>query len=414
MEAKLREALNKCSRCGTCQAKCPLYQVDGREIMVARSKMELLDRVFRGELQWDPSLESLFSLCLQCGACSDNCPNGVSPHKLIAEAKETLVEEGYIHPVKKGIFRHLLPYRGRMDFVTKLLYLYQHFGVRKVVRASHILKGLHLDGVERLVPESAGGRLKNKRPQRGKGLKVAYFTGCMTNLFFHDIGEAVIALLESEGVEVVVPPQYCCGMPALYNGDRKQASVMAAKNVKAFDGDYDYIITDCASCLSALKQYETMAPNGLGLAIKAIDFSHFLIEVLDYHPQVAGTAGIPVTYHDPCHLKRQYGGRETPRELLHRLQPAYTFVEANDDSCCGSAGSFNVTHYDLSQKVGARKAAALTATGAKIITTSCPACLMQIRHMLSDRDDIRVMHIARLCYEAVRDGGKGFAAVKNE
>ncbi len=404
METKLREALNKCSRCGTCQAKCPLYQTDGREIVVARSKMELLDRVFRGEIQWNDSLENLFSLCLQCGACSDNCPNGVEPHRLIAEARFKLVEEGYISPLKQGIFRHLLPHRGRMDLAAKMLHLYQHFGVRKVLRGSGLLRGLNLDKLEGLLPESAGGPLTNTSKHGGDGLKIAYFMGCMTNLFFHETGEAVISILESQGAKVVIPPQYCCGMPALFSGDATHAKILVEKNIKAFSGDYDYIITDCASCLSALKQYGEISAGGSGMAAKAMDFSHLLVDVLDFHPKVLGTKGVPVTYHDPCHLKRQTRGREAPRTLLERLSPAYTYVEAADDGCCGSAGSFYLSHYDLAKKVGERKGEALARTGAKVIATSCPSCLMQLRHVMEkDTRDFQVEHIATLCYRAMTE-----------
>ncbi len=314
------------------------------------------------------------------------------------------MEAGHISPIKSGIFRHLLPYRGRMDLAAKMLYLYQHFGVQKLLRMSGVLHGLRLDKMDRLLPDSAGSALKKTEPSGKKQIKVAYFMGCMTNLFFHETGEAVIALLEENGAEVVIPPQFCCGMPALFSGDMAQAKRLAEKNIAAFTGDYDYIVTDCASCLGALKRYGEFGLEGEKIAAKAIDFSHLLVDILGFQPQIAKAQPIPVTYHDPCHLKRQIRGREAPRLLLQRLSPLYEYVEADHDVCCGAAGSFNLGHYDLARKVGDQKVAALAKTGAKVITTSCPACLMQLRHIVGEQHlDIEVEHIALLCYRALRE-----------
>ncbi len=406
MKDEWKASLKQCSRCGTCQAYCPLYQADGREIMVARGKMELLDRVCRGELSWSKSgghgasLDGLFSLCLQCGACSANCPNGVEPHKLIAAARQELAAAGHLSPLKKGVFRHLLPHRGRMEIGAKLLYLYQRGGAQKILRAGGLWRALGLAGPESLLPASAGSAFR-RGGTGGKGPKVAYFMGCMTSLFFHETGQALWSVLESLGVAVAAPAQFCCGMPARFSGAGREAERLAKKNIAAFR-DADFIVTDCASCLGALKEYGDYGPGGAEIAAKALDFSDLLVNRLDFRAAIAKNGEIPVTYHDPCHLKWLPGGREAPRELIKRLAPAYRYREAGDDVCCGAAGSFSFSHYELAKKVGDRKGEALVKTGAALAVTSCPACLIQLRHILKDREAApKAAHIAVICADAM-------------
>ena len=129
-----------------------------------------------------------------------------------------------------------------------------------------------------------------------------------------------------------------------------------------------------------------------------MDISRFLIEVLDVHfdAQAAGKP-IKVTYHDPCHLKRTPSGKTYPRELLKRMAPKYEFVEMEfADSCCGAAGSFNIAHYPISQKIGAKKFKAAKESGADIVATACPSCLMQIAGGLREEKHMQVKHIAEL------------------
>ena len=96
-----------------------------------------------------------------------------------------------------------------------------------------------------------------------------------------------------------------------------------------------------------------------------------------------------VAYHDPCHLSRGQGIRREPRELL-RSVPWIEFIEMRDaDRCCGGGGSFCVTHYDVAKRIGARKADAVRDADVDLLATECPACVMQLRDMLS-RAGVRV------------------------
>ncbi|ATW27920.1 (Fe-S)-binding protein [Candidatus Formimonas warabiya] len=406
MDEKYLDNLKKCSRCGGCQAHCPLFSATGREPYVARGKVELLDHVRSGNLQWNDKLAEIFSTCLLCGSCAENCPNGVQADRLVMMCRKELVADRGLPIIKKNIFQHLLKYNGRLNAMGILLYLYQKTGVQKLVRTSKVLELMPMDlaRIETLLPPVAGRSFRKTvpflNPVDHPRLRVAYFTGCVTNLISPHVGLSVLRVLQANQVEVVIPEQYCCGVPAFASGDFATGSFLGQANVREFSRyPVDYIVTDCASCLSTWLAYpEWLESQGADqLVPKIMDINRFLVEVLDIklNPQ---ELGIKVTYHDPCHLKRTTGGKSAPRELLKRLSPAYEFVEMGlADRCCGSAGSFNLSHYRLSQKVVAPKVKSIEESGAGLVASACPSCLMQLNHALRNNESpVQAKHVVEL------------------
>lgn len=405
------EVFKKCSRCGGCLAYCPLYLATNREQFVARGKVELMENVTLGNLNWNDRLADIFSTCLLCGTCTDNCPNKVEVEQLVLSARQDLVSARGLPIIKKNIFQHLLKHNGRLKTIGKLLAIYQKSGIQKLVRTTGILKALpgDLDKIERILPPISGISFREKvsfNPIKNPKLKVAYFTGCVTNLVNLQVGDSVLKVLEANNVEVLIPEQYCCGVPALASGEKQVAKFLAEENVKNFLGlDVDYIITDCATCLSTwLKYPEILEREDVNkLSRKVMDINRFLIEVLDIRLEPADL-GIKVTYHDPCHLKRLPQGKSAPRELLNRLNPSFERVEMDlADRCCGSAGSFNLTHYNLSQKVAQPKVEAILKSGAQVVTSSCPSCIMQLNHALKEAgSSIAVKHTVELAAQCLQ------------
>jgi glycolate oxidase iron-sulfur subunit len=138
------------------------------------------------------------------------------------------------------------------------------------------------------------------------------------------------------------------------------------------------------------------------LGEKTRDVAEFLIDccgIDDIGVKPAGSETI--TYHDPCHLKNSLGITRQPRTLIRAA--GCSFIEMNEaGTCCGCGGSFNVAHYELSKKIGNRKADNIVASGAGTVATSCPACMMQMTDMLSRRDKgIRVRHVVELYADSI-------------
>jgi len=404
-------SLDKCSRCGGCQAHCPIFYETVQEPFVARGKIELWDNLRQGKVVWTDKLADIFSMCLMCGACTENCPNGVQGDKLVMMARKELVEDGRLHFIKKNIFQHLLKYNGRLNTLGKSLYLYQKTGLQKILRGSKLLEILPMDlaEIETILPDFARGPFRNKVPYRNKvenpRLKVAYFTGCMTNLVNHQVGHSILKIMSAYGVETIIPEQFCCGVPAFASGDFATGKNLGMRNIKAFTvEEVDYIIFDCASCLSTWLEYPELleSEEAAKLSKKLMDVNRFLVEVLDIK-LITREKGIKVTYHDPCHLKRTKNGRTAPRELLKRLSPEYEYFEMGlADRCCGSAGSFNISHYRLSQQVAGHKVRSIVESGAKVLATSCPSCMMQISHALkNENSNVAVKHLVELAAENI-------------
>jgi len=240
-------------------------------------------------------------------------------------------------------------------------------------------------------------------------MSVGYFTGCMTEYVFPELGKHIINFLARNGVEVVVPEaQGCCGAPVyLGAGDFDTGRKLADTNAKAFT-DVDYVITDCASCASAIKDYKKFLADSpqreeaygkFGDKVK--DISEFLVDVLKlpataYQP-AAGIKGKKITWHDPCHLNRHLGVKSQPRQIINAI-PGVEYVEMpNADRCCGMAGTFSIYYYDLSKKIADKKMESIKATGADIVVTGCPGCQIQlIDNTIRHKMPVKVMHIMEL------------------
>jgi glycolate oxidase iron-sulfur subunit len=360
---------------------------------VARGKVRLVRELIDGNLTVSPRLKEIMGLCLNCKACVANCPPLVHTDRLVLAARAHIAEkDGLPFPVKSAL-RDFLPRNTMQGLVSKMFYLYQASGIQKLVRTSGLLHAISSDVAhkESLMPtfarRSFRSMLSGIPQKKGGKIRVAYFLSCMTNMVNPALGKAVIDVLERHGCEVVIPPDVqCCGTPHWAYGDKEMAEKLAAHNVKVLmESGAEVIVADCATCGSALKEYGELVPGAVDFAKKVRDVSEFLINTIGVK---AGNKPIEaiVTYHDSCHLNRGQGVKEQPREILKAI-PGLIFQEMEEaDRCCGSAGSFSMTHYDLSQRILDRKLNNAATVKADIIATGCPACRMQIEHGIARRN----------------------------
>jgi glycolate oxidase iron-sulfur subunit len=276
-----------------------------------------------------------------------------------------------------------------------------------------VLSGL---GKGRRIPEIAPQFLRQILPERnlppeGTAVKVkaGYFSGCMTDYVFPELGRKVVSFLTRNGVEVSLPRQQgCCGAPVyLGAGDFATGRKLADANAEAFK-DLDYVIVDCATCGSAIRDYPKFLADTparmkaySALAAKVVHISSFLVDILRLpssayrlEPQYQGKT---VTWHDPCHLSRYLGVKVQPRVILRSL-PGITYVEMNEaDRCCGMAGGFSLHHYELSKKIADRKVNNIIASGADIVVSGCPGCEIQLLDSLARHNSkIEVRHLMEL------------------
>jgi glycolate oxidase iron-sulfur subunit len=231
----------------------------------------------------------------------------------------------------------------------------------------------------------------------------------MTDFVFPEVGKKIVNLLTKNGVEVVVPrEQGCCGAPVFLGaGDFDTGRKLADTNVKAFE-DFDYVVSDCATCGAAMKDYPKFLADTperkeayARFAAKIKDITEFLVDVLKLpssayrvSPEVKGKR---VTWHDPCHLSRHMGIRNQPRQILRSLPDIEYSEMPNADQCCGMAGTFSIYFYDLSKKIADKKLEGIDIVGADIVATDCPGCEIQlIDTAMRNAKPVRVMHIMEL------------------
>jgi Fe-S oxidoreductase len=213
----------------------------------------------------------------------------------------------------------------------------------------------------------------------------------------------VIEVLRKHGVTPDLPPQRCSGTPIDTYGHRRLAKEGARVNLNSLAG-YQTVITGCASCTLMLKDYpmlfagEPEQEAAEAMAKRVQHISEFVAKSTVHPPASFGQAGSKkVTYHSSCHL-RAAGVTKEPRQVLSAL-PGIEFVEMQDaDRCAGGAGTYLVKDYDTSQQIFDRKRRAIDQSGAEVVATSCPACMIQLKNGLRGKADVK--HIAQVLREA--------------
>jgi len=392
-----------CATCGKCNSVCPVYDVFQSEDMSSRGWFEIVTAPGYEYLNSKRVVEA----CVNCKSCRTICPAGVDVSDLIlqrrAEHPNKLAGAIFAWQGRPWLFEPFIKLLGRTQGLwdRPLPRRVMAQALAPLLRLLAPTAKLPADMVlPRLAPRLLRERHAELTEERGHHGTVAYFHGCAANYFQDGVGDAVIAVLRKNGIEPVLPRQRCSGTPIETYGHMDRVKACARFNVESLSR-YQTVVTGCASCTLALKD----APKWFSgeerkqveaVATKVKHISEFLA---NGGLKAAPTKPCPktVTYHSSCHL-RAAGVSKPPRDLLKRL-PGVTYVEMRDaDRCAGGAGTFIVKDYDTSQKIFERKRAAIRDSGAQIVATSCPACMIQLKNGL--RGEVEVRHIAELLREA--------------
>lgn len=412
------EDYTRCVHCGLCLNHCPTYRLWQLEADSPRGRIRQMILVNEGQLPLSSGFVDHIDKCLDCRSCETACPSGVEYGKLVEHARAR-IERDYQRPwftrkTRNFFLNKLLPYPGRMATVARLLRLYQRSGVQAIARRSGILRVLGLSDRERLLPKIDGefffGKLGKTFPSVGeRRARVAFFAGCIANVTFSKLNEATIRVLTANGCEVVVPDQqFCCGALAAHAGVRETARDLGRKNMAAFEREgIDAILTNAAGCGSTLKEYDHLFSAAEPEYAKAVAFREKVRDVTEFLARLGLSAklrplAMRVTYQDSCHLLHGQKVREAPRQLLRSI-PGIEFVELPySDICCGSAGIYNVTQTEASLELLAEKMKYAKETGARVIATANPGCLLQMRAGAGiHKTEQEVLHIVELLERAL-------------
>ena len=413
------DLLADCVHCGFCLTTCPTYQLWGIEADSPRGRIYLMNEGHTGEPMSD-SMVAHFDRCLGCMSCVTACPSGVKYDRLIEDTRAQVERRHSRSPrdraLRTAIFA-LFPYPRRLRLLRAPLRAYQSSGLQRLVARSGLLPRL---GPTLTTLESLAPRLRRIPPPprrvAARGTRravVGMLTGCVQSAFFPDVNAATVRVLAAEGCEVLIPPgQGCCGALSLHNGRRAEAQRFARRLIDTFESTgMDYFVVNAAGCGSSLKEYDDLLADDPAYAERAAAFAakvRDLAELLDALGPVARRHPLPVTvaYHDACHLAHAQGIRAQPRSLLRGI-PGLTVREiADPEICCGSAGIWNVLHPVPAAELGDRKAANVLATGASLLVTANPGCLMQVAAAVRRQGGrIALAHTAQVLDASIRNLG---------
>lgn len=412
------EVLN-CIRCGLCLSVCPTYRQAGTETNSPRGRVAMVRAAAEGKLDLSANFVDHMYRCLNCMACSAVCPSGVQAQEIVLDARVEIDTKLPQPGAKKWIFEGMLPSPGRLEAAMWPLRLYQRSGLRWLAENSGLLGllPLHLGEAAKMPPTATvrplRGRLPEVTPAQGeRKYRVGFFLGCAQSLLYADTSAGTVRVLARNGAEVVTPrATVCCGMPAMAYGDLDTAMKLARQNIDLFEeAGVDAIVTDCATCGEFGKQYRDLLKHDPAYAEKAARYSDRMKDISEFLADIPmddrlGEVRAKVTYHDPCHLVRGQGIASQPRKLL-RMIPGVELVEMKEANwCCGGAGTYMLTHHEMSMGILDRKMANAGATDAEVIASGCPVCQMQLGYGVKRASlKMKVTHPIALLDKAYRAG----------
>jgi len=418
LAAAFSQAESLCIKCGFCLPACPTYRETGIEAASPRGRLDLMYAAARGRVAL-AAIEPQLALCLGCQACETACPSGIRFHDMLEAGRNDVaaLRRGGRGALGRRVGRLLLD---RLLLSPRLLratvwglWAYQRSGVQTLLRAARVLDGLAppLGRLERRMPPLRRplrwrrGLSKPAVQERGRA---ALLTGCIMDAAFGEVHAATAYVLRANGIVLAeAPGQACCGALHLHAGDAERARQLARRNIAAFEAAGDApVVVNSAGCGAATKEYGRLLAADPAWATRARRFAARVRDVTEYLaglPLAPPHIAVPcaVAYDDPCHLVHAQRIGDEPRELLGRI-PGLRLVPLREaEMCCGSAGSYSAQQPEMSRRLLKRKLAHIGTSGADVVATGNPGCLLQLRlGVREQRLPLRVVHPIELLAES--------------
>jgi glycolate oxidase iron-sulfur subunit len=424
------ERLLTCVHCGLCLPSCPTYRALGNENDSPRGRVYLMRGFVEGKIELGETFTNHIDLCLGCRACETACPSGVPYGQLLEAARAEIVESQIeqhkpmtlaVGFVLKQIFTRprLLAlsmkltkwfrdsglaelafaaelFSGRTQFgLAVLLSSRSPFAKKGKLQADNSTNSHRLAAGESLSPAFASKQSSSPlspsdkssgagESSRGK-TRVGVLRGCVMEGLFTEANRATERVLRRNGCQIAdVKEQVCCGALHAHAGHLETAKELARKNIKAFlDDNCEQIIVNSAGCGAAMKEYAQWLEEDIEFAAKAREFSARVKDVSEFLAQQGiekpkGQVNLLVTYDAPCHLMHAQRIVKEPIDLLNAVPGLRLRALAGAENCCGGAGIYNLQHPELSAEILSGKLENIKQTGADLVATANPGCIMQI------------------------------------
>ncbi len=393
--AHVEAALRQCIHCGLCLEACPTYRETRVEADGPRGRLFLMRGIAAGRIDPSGDAGEHLAQCLGCRACETACPSGVGYGDAI-EWGRGVVQRARPSTFRSALFRLLglrvlLPRPWLLDLVARLTRAAQRAGLVTLAERWGIARWLlgEASGTAMALlppaPTDAVERLAELTPADGPPrARVVVLTGCVTERLLPGLNRATVRVLARNGCEVVVPRgQGCCGALALHGGEPELGRRLALELADSLPEDADFVVSNAAGCGSALRELSAGFEPGTAEHERAERFSRKvrdvteLLDALGLVPPEGHLSG-RAAYDEPCHLQHAQGVSAAPKRILGALRGVEWVTLEDADTCCGSAGIYNLTQPEMSARVLARKIDEVERSGAELIVTGNPGCLLQI------------------------------------
>ncbi len=386
--------IEKCSHCSYCQATCPSYLNVLSENMVAKNRLLLIkESIMHETVPLSKRAEEILDQCLLCTNCTQTCSSKVPIDEIIIAARIKMKHKG-ADGIKQKVMGKMLTQRGLTGVLGKAGSIAQRLGI--AVKEMPPLASKSFDKIYSgtITPK---GEVKKR---------IAYFVGCGTNFFFPDTGEAVVKVLNHNGIEVIIPSgQVCCGIPTIAEGDLETTAEMLETNINLFaDLDVDAIITDCTSCGMMYKEKAAKCfPADHPIQEKITAFNAKLFEVTEYL-QIEGLIvqpgklDIKWSYHVPCHRGWSPTVKDAPRELLAQIPEAELREFDHPEQCCGGAGTYFMEHREIAESIRRTRLEDVNKVESDAVLTQCPVCRFYLGFQVKDREVTHPIQVLARAY----------------
>lgn len=334
-----KDEIHRCSKCGLCQAACPLYEITGNECSVSRGQFIMLDGVIKKKLTMSKNINKYLDLCLKCNKCSDFCPSNIDVVDIILSAKH----EYFKKSLEGKIYSFL---ESKLVFNTLL----------KIIR---------------IIISVFCPKIKSETYET----KAVYFGGCISAVR-PDITNYVTKILNKMKIEVVKSDMDCCGMPFLTTGNIERFCEAIEENVSKIPDNVEMIITDCASCEWVWNRYCNYIGNEfLKEKLEKIKIKNIydLIQDNDINFEAKNTCKI--AYHKPCHEE----SCKKIEKIIRNIKNCEYCEMDNYDKCCGFASYEHPCSLKITEPLRKIKKQAVNSSKADIIITSCVGCLISLK-----------------------------------
>ncbi|MBP7860601.1 (Fe-S)-binding protein [bacterium] len=429
------QTLASCIHCGLCLPACPTYLATGREVESPRGRIYLIAQWQKEQTESDLNhianqrMAQHLDSCLGCLGCQTACPSGVNYEEIITAARVELASQRKtpLRFLLRFIFKNVLTNDDLLLFSGRMLYLWQKImGPQPISKfattlsphiRNHTFFKPILDKIldfELFTPNVIEHKPLAKATGNFNAVRANLFKGCVMDIFYNHVNQNCINLMAKANqsqAQVVVPEQTCCGALALHAGEEDIARELAWQNINYFENENknspDPIVVTSAGCGAMLKSYphlfkdEKEHKRAEAFSSRVQDISEYLNDKdLGQSTQVNEN----ITYHAACHLAHAQKITTQPLALLSEIsnqEGGHLVPLTEAEQCCGSAGIYNLLNTSLSLKVLERKLDHLERTGASVVVTGNPGCMLQLEAGIKKRGlGVRVCHLAEILDES--------------